>query len=76
MIRVHKMNGTEILLNADWIETIEATPDTVITLMNGHKYVVKDTMEEVVEAYKEYRRQGRTLQALPGGKKWSSTGLD
>ncbi|MGB8955588.1 MAG: flagellar FlbD family protein, partial [Tumebacillaceae bacterium] len=46
-------------INATLIETVESTPDTVITLMNGKKLIVRETVEEVlalVESY--YRRIG------------------
>ena len=76
MIRVRKLNGAPMVLNADWIETIEETPDTVITLTNGHKFVVKDSVQEVVDAFKQYKRESRGLVAVAGGKKWSSTGLE
>jgi flagellar protein FlbD len=76
MIHVRKLNGTPIILNADWIQTVEETPDTVITLTNGFKLVVKDTAEEVVEAFKAYKRESLGLKLAPGSKKWSSTGLE
>ncbi|GMA59013.1 flagellar protein FlbD [Alicyclobacillus sacchari] len=40
MIRVTRLNGSELWLNPLLVETIEATPDSVITMANGHKYVV------------------------------------
>lgn len=76
MIRVRKLDGTPIILNADWIQSVEETPDTVITLTNGYKLVVKDTTQEVVAAFKAYKRESLGLISVPGGKKWSSTGLD
>jgi len=42
-------------LNAELIETVEATPDVVVTLTNGRKYVVRETIEEVVTAIENYR---------------------
>ncbi|MBU2702005.1 flagellar protein FlbD [Sporomusaceae bacterium BoRhaA] len=51
-----KSNGTEIILNAELIETIEQTPDTVITLTNGKKILVEESMDEVVRKAMDYRR--------------------
>ena len=56
MIRVTKFDGTPIVLNADWIQSIEKTPDTLITLTTGFKLLVRDRVEDVVAAFKEYRR--------------------
>lgn len=48
MIRVSRLDGKEFYINALLIETVEAVPDTVITLTNGHKYVVRESVEEVL----------------------------
>ncbi len=48
MIEVTKLNDVKIIINADLIETIEATPDAVITLLNGKKFVVKENVEEIM----------------------------
>lgn len=57
MIKVTTLGGKQLVINADLIETLEATPDTVLTLTNGRKYVVAETVEEVVERILAYRRQ-------------------
>lgn len=49
MIRLERMNGTELWLNPVHIESVEPTPDTVITLTNGHKYLVRQDAESVAE---------------------------
>ena len=51
---VHKKG--EFVLNAEIIETIEQTPDTVVTLTNGKKLIVEEQMEEVVRRVMAYRR--------------------
>lgn len=56
MINLTRLNGQGFVLNAELIETIEITPDVIITLTNGHKYVVKETMAEVVQAIIDYKR--------------------
>lgn len=55
MITVTRLNGSEIVVNTDLIETVEATPDTVLTLVDGKKYVVHETPEEVVSRIREFR---------------------
>lgn len=56
MIKVKKINGEEIVINAELIETVEARPDTTISLVTGNKIIVKDTVAEVIEKVIEYRR--------------------
>ncbi|BCB03361.1 flagellar FlbD family protein [Bacillus sp. KH172YL63] len=47
MITLTRLNGKTFTLNALYIETVEAFPDTTILLTNGRRYVVKETVEEV-----------------------------
>ncbi len=56
MIQLTKINGHQIVLNSDLIEYIEETPDTVITLNNNDKVIVKDRMTEIIEKVIRYRR--------------------
>ncbi len=67
MIRVTKFDGSDIMLNADWIQTIETTPDTVITLTTGYQILVKNTVQEVVEAFNSYKREQGKKILLNGG---------
>jgi flagellar protein FlbD len=55
VICVTRLNGTEVVVNADLIETVEATPETVITLVDGKQYFVIDTTEQVVERIRLFR---------------------
>lgn len=57
MIEVHRLNGELFLLNSDMIETIDVTPDTVVRLVNGHRYVIKEKSDAVKKAIVEFRRQ-------------------
>lgn len=57
MISLTRFNGTQFWLNAELIETVEATPDVIITLTNGRKYVVREKAEQVVAAVLEYRNR-------------------
>jgi flagellar protein FlbD len=54
MIKVTRFNGTEFMVNAILIEVVEATPDTVITLTNGKKVVVRESVDQVVSMITEY----------------------
>jgi len=56
MIEVKQLDGTQIALNAELIETVKAHPDTVITLTNGNKYLVKESVQEVLLKIREYRK--------------------
>ena len=57
MITLRRINGERFTINADLIETVESTPDTVIRLVNGHRYVVSEPMDEIVDLVVQYRRQ-------------------
>ena len=63
MIKVTKLNDTEFIVNANLIETVEATPDTVLSLQSGKKLLVKEPVDEVVRRVIAYRRQ---IGNLPG----------
>ena len=55
MIRVTRLNGEQFALNPDLIERVEAHPDTVAFLVDGTKYVVKETVDEMLLEIREYR---------------------
>lgn len=56
MIRVTRLDQSEFYLNAEFIQSVESTPDTHIVLLNGHSYVVKESDHEVVDRILRYRR--------------------
>ena len=64
MITLHKLNGGEIVVNAELIESVEGGPQTCVALTTGNRYLVKETPAEVTAKVLEYRRQ-----AAPDGKK-------
>jgi flagellar protein FlbD len=64
MIHLTRINHVPITLNAELIEHIEVTPDTVITLINGGKFVVLESPEEVVDRAIAYRRAINTPSDL------------
>jgi flagellar protein FlbD len=55
VIFVTRSNGTEIVVNADLIETVEAAGHTVITLVDGKQYAVRETTDEVVARIRAFR---------------------
>jgi flagellar protein FlbD len=57
MITLTRINHSSLILNSDIIEHIQATPDTVITLTNGHNYLVLESPEAVVQKVVEFRRR-------------------
>lgn len=56
MIPLTRINGTQLFVNSDLIEHLEVTPDTLVSLTNGQKFVVLETAEEVVRRVIEFRR--------------------
>ena len=57
MIEVTRLNGTQILVNADLIELVEETPDTVITFTTGRKIIVKESRQQIKSLVKSYKRE-------------------
>ena len=57
VIRVTRFDGSEIVVNSDLIEMLEAVPDTVITLTTGKKLVVQEDVDEVTRRVRNYRRE-------------------
>jgi flagellar protein FlbD len=57
VIFVTRHNGSKLYLNPELIQTVEATPDTVITLVSNKKLIVKDKPEEIAARFIEYRRK-------------------
>lgn len=57
MIDVTKMNGMNITINSDLIETVEDAPDTVITLTTGRKIIVKESRQTIKNLVKSFKRE-------------------
>ncbi len=55
MIELTRLNGRSMVLNSDLIKTAEASPDTMLTLINGEKLIVREPIEEVQEKVLAYR---------------------
>jgi len=63
VIYLTRTNGSQFYINPELIQTVEETPDTVITLVNSKKMIVKDSAKEIAERFVEYRR--KTLTPFP-----------
>ena len=57
MIQITRLNGLPLVINADLIKFIEATPDTLISLTTGEKIMVKEPVEVVAKLATQYRHQ-------------------
>lgn len=57
MIPLIRLDGSEVVVNADLIATVERTPDTMLTLTTGHHILVKESLEDVVSHVVDYRRR-------------------
>ncbi|RBY86071.1 flagellar FlbD family protein [Blastococcus sp. TF02A-26] len=55
MIRVTRLNGEQFALNPDLIERVEGHPDTVVFLVDGTKFIVRESVDDVLTAIREYR---------------------
>jgi len=62
LILVTRFNGSQFYINAELIQTIEATPDTVISLVNNSKILVKESPQVLIDRIIEYRR--KTLSGI------------
>lgn len=71
MIYITRLDHNQMVVNAELIATVESTPDTMLTLSNGHQYLVQETVADVVARVLEYRRQVngalRVVSAAPDG---------
>ena len=57
MIKVTRLNGTELILNSDQFEKMESLPNTTITMMNGQKYIVSEPAEDIIVLIKQYNKE-------------------
>lgn len=55
MIVVTRLNGPQFAVNPDLLQRIESTPDTILTLIDGTKYIVAESVEEITELVIAYR---------------------
>ena len=68
MIVVKKINGQEMVVNCDLIETIEFTPHAVLSLTTGEKLILDETREELLKKIIEYKR---SIHQRPEAISWT-----
>ena len=64
MITVTRLDKRVVVVNAEHIKMLEATPDTIITFLNGDTIIVRESVEEVVRRAIEYGRQVRGFHLI------------
>jgi flagellar protein FlbD len=57
MIRLSRLNGKDFVLNSDLVKTIEETPDTLVTLVNGEKMMVRETVQVMLDRIIAFRKE-------------------
>jgi flagellar protein FlbD len=57
MIWVSRLNGKKFVVNCEMIKFVEATPDTVITLSTGEKLMIRESVDEVIQASADYKQR-------------------
>jgi flagellar protein FlbD len=71
MIVVTRYHGPSMALNCDLIECAEATPDTVVTLVDGRRFVIQESVDEIVQKVREFRASvvvlAHRLELQPAG---------
>ena len=68
MIKVKRLNDKEFVVNSELILYIEATPDTIITLTNGQKIVVSESVDEVIDKVIKYKAKIHSFERRYDGK--------
>ena len=61
MVKLTRLNKTILVVNADLIEFLEATPDTIVTLTTGRKVVVQESVDDVIDKVVAYKRRFMAL---------------
>lgn len=76
MIKLHKLNGLELVVNAELIETLEPGPETVVHLATGNKLTVTEKADEIVAKVVEYRKAvnsaGKVVNPIAGYERQKS----
>jgi flagellar protein FlbD len=62
MLKLTRLNNNTVAINPDHIGWVDATPDTTLFLINGEKIIVRQTLDELIDAVIEYRRAVRMIE--------------
>ena len=65
MIKVTRINDAPLVINADLIEFVEASPETIICLTTGKKIMVKQTIDEIIDRVAEFKRKASIRTISP-----------
>ncbi len=57
MIRLTKLNGEAFAVNCDHIVTVDSIPDSKVTLVNKEFFIVRESMDEIIDKIKEYTKE-------------------
>ena len=69
MIKVTRLNESGLVVNADLIEFVESTPDTMISLTTGKKIMVRESIDDVINRVTEFKRLSSARDITSGGDK-------
>ena len=67
MVEMTEINGTKRHINPDLIELIDTVPDTLVVLVNGHRYMVREHPDTIIERIVEFRRRCSVPPTIDGG---------
>lgn len=67
MIRLTRLNNSSVTINSDLIKFVEESPDTVVTLLNGEKILVRECVDQIVTRVIEFRRELLSATVTWGG---------
>jgi flagellar protein FlbD len=79
MIELSRLNGNKFYLNPELLESIEATPDTTLRLINGKTYMVQEPVKQVRALFMQYQRtvrRGEAVGKVPPGWNVIETGSE
>jgi flagellar protein FlbD len=76
MIVVTRLNGSQFAINPDLIERIHASPDTTLVMVDGAKFIVTETLDEVIEKIARYRAHVISLASLTDDRDYHSGARD
>lgn len=68
MIKLHRLNEEEFLVNCEQIEFVEETPNTVVSMVSGRKLVVEEPCNEIVRMVIEYKRKIYSTEGITADK--------
>jgi flagellar protein FlbD len=76
VLQLTRLSGPAFALNPDLIERAEATPDTVVTLVNGSKYVIRESLSELTALIRDYRADIIAAAQTPADHRATPRGRD